>query len=61
MMEVGLEFVLHGVDQEPDHGGINPAIGITNCVGHLTRTIVRNDANNNGGDASAVQGPEKKY
>ena len=55
MMEVGLEFVLHGVDQEPDHGGINPAIGITNFVGCITGTFFMHDANNNDRDASAVQ------
>ena len=47
MVELGLEFVLHGVNQEPERGGINPAIGITKSVVRLIRTVFRPDANNN--------------
>ena len=35
------------------------AIGITDYVGYITRTIVRNDANNNGRGVSSVQGAKK--
>ena len=54
-MVVGLEFVLFGVNQDPGCGGINPAIGITNSVGRLPVTVIRNDANNNGRGASAIR------
>ena len=53
-MVVVLEFVLSGVNQEPGRGGIETVIGITNFVGHITGTVVRHDANNNGGDAYVV-------
>ena len=56
MMLLGLEFVLCGFNQEPVHGGINPAIGITNSVGRLTRNVVRHDAIDNGRDASDLLG-----
>ena len=55
MKTVGLEFVLCGFRQEPGRGGINLDIGITNFVGCLTGTVVRNDVNINGWDASAIQ------
>ena len=54
-----MEFILNGVNQNPDCGGINMAIGITDYVGYLTRTIVRNDANNNGRGVSSVQEAKK--
>ena len=46
-------FVVHGVNKEPNHGGINRAIGVTNSVGHLPGTVISHDANNIGQDASA--------
>ena len=52
MMVIRLEFVLRGVNQEPGRGGKNPATGITNSIGRLTRNVVRNDAIYNGRDAS---------
>ena len=54
-MVVGLKFLLCWFKQEPSSGGINSAIGITNFVGCLTRTVVRHDAKNNGWYVSAVQ------
>ena len=59
MMVIGLEFVLSGVKEDPGRGGINLAIGITNFIGLLTRTVVRYDANNNIRDMSVVQGDGK--
>ena len=56
MMMVGLKFVLLGVKKELGSGGINLAIGITNFVGRLNRTVVIHNANNNGRDASAIEG-----
>ena len=58
---VAVELVLRGVKQESGCGGINPSIGITNSVEGLSRTVVRNDVNNNVQDASNLQGPAKKY
>ena len=55
MVVLGLEFVLHGVKQDPGHRGIYTYIGIMNYIGCLTETVVRNDANNNTWDESAVQ------
>ena len=55
-MVVGLEFVLCGVNQDPGLGGINTAIGITNSVGRITRTVVGHDSSNNVWDASYFQG-----
>ena len=55
-MVVSLGFVLRGVNKEPGCGGINLVIGIINCVGCLTGTVVRHDANNNLRYVSAVRG-----
>ena len=57
---VGLEFLLSRFKQDPGRGGINMDIGITNCLGRLTVTVGRHDANNNFWDASAVQGSGNK-
>ena len=54
MMVVGLDFVLLRVNKYPGRGLINLDIVITNCLGRLTGTVVRYDANNNGRDASAI-------
>ena len=55
-MVLGLEFVLPRVKQEPGRGVMNTAIYIMMFLGRLTGTFVRNDANNNGWDASSVRG-----
>ena len=47
MTVVGLLFILIGIKHEPVCDGINLAIGITNYVGRLIRTVVRHDDNNN--------------
>ena len=51
---------MRGFMYNPGRGGINPAISITNFVGHISRTVGRHDANNNFWDASAVQGSGNK-
>ena len=56
MVVVGLEFVVLEVKQEPGCDGINMSIDIKKIVRHLTGTVVRNDTNNNGQNASAVRG-----
>ena len=55
-MVASLEFVLRGVNHELSCGGINTAIGIKKYIIRLSGTIFIHDANNNGWDASAVQG-----
>ena len=45
---------MRGFMYNPGRGGINPAISITNFVGHISRTVGRHDADNNGQDSSAV-------
>ena len=51
-----MEFFLRRVKKDPGRGGINMAIVIKNPVVHLTRNVVRHDANNNGWDASSIRG-----
>ena len=60
MTVVVLEFVPRGSKQDPGRDRINMTIGITNFSGCLTRTVVRNDPNNNGPDVSAIQGAGNK-
>ena len=60
-MVVGLEFFLREVNQEPSNDGINPSIGTINYVGHLTGTVISNDANNNGSDAYSFRGYVKEW
>ena len=45
---------MRGFMYNPGRGGINPAISITNFVGHISRTVGRHDADNNGQDSSSV-------
>ena len=54
------EFIIFGVNQVPGYGGINPAICVTHSVGHLAGPVVRNYANNNVQDVSAVRGAVHK-
>ena len=49
---VVMELVLCWVKQEHVRGGIKPAVGVTNFVVCLARTVFGNDDNNNGQDTS---------
>ena len=55
-MMVVLDFFLLGFNQIPGRGGINPDLGVTKFVKHLTGNVVIYDDNNNEQYVSAIQG-----